>query len=518
MNQPGFEARSLRVHESDDVAVLLSPSLSAGTRVVIGGREYRTNAAIPSGHKIALRSIASGELVRKYGQPFGRAHKDIAPGEWVHTHNVETTLGPNLTYEWSPMSTPRTLHPEGTRPGPPTPTFPAYPRADGKVGIRNELWILCTVGCINRAAEEVARLAHARYAKEFGGPVDGVYAYTHPYGCAQIGTDLLQTRRALAALAAHPNCGGVLLMGLGCENNVIQEQVAAFRCADPNRVRYFSAQDTEDEIGEAVHLLGELADVCAGDARQPVPISSLVLGMKCGGSDGFSGLTANPLVGVLADRHAAAGGVSILTEVPEMFGAERLLMERADSEETFHAIIGMINDFKDYFRRYNEPISENPAPGNKAGGITTLEEKSLGCIQKGGATAPVRYVLGYGEPLPAKHEGGIGLAYGPGNDAVSCTTLAMTGAQMVLFTTGRGTPFGTCVPTLKLSTNSVLGGRKPHWIDFDAGRLVEEGIPMEQLADQLWQQVLSIASGDAQTRNERNDYREIAVFKDGVTT
>lgn len=513
MSQPGFEARSLRVHENDDVAVLLSPALSAGTRVIVGGHAYHTNAAIPSGHKIALRPIAAGELVRKYGQPFGRAYKDITPGEWVHTHNVETTLGPNLIYEWTQSLS--SLTPD---PRPLTSTFPAYPRADGKVGIRNELWILCTVGCINRAAEEVARQAHARYAKAFGGPVDGVYAYTHPYGCAQIGTDLLQTRRALAALASHPNCGGVLLMGLGCENNIIQEQLAAFRCADLNRVRYFSAQETEDEIEEAVRLLGELADVCAGDVRQPVPTSSLVLGMKCGGSDGFSGLTANPLVGVLADRHAAAGGVSILTEVPEMFGAERLLMERADSEETFHNIEGMINDFKDYFRRYNEPISENPAPGNKAGGITTLEEKSLGCIQKGGATAPVRYVLGYGEPLPAKTEGGIGLAYGPGNDAVSCTTLAMTGAQIVLFTTGRGTPFGTCVPTLKLSTNSDLARRKPHWIDFDAGRLVEEGIPIEQLADQLWQQVLAIASGEAHTNNERNNYREIAVFKDGVTT
>jgi altronate hydrolase len=241
--------------------------------------------------------------------------------------------------------------------------------------------------------------------------------------------------------------------------------------------------------------------------------------MKCGGSDGFSGLTANPLVGVLSDRLAAWGGVSILTEVPEMFGAEKLLMQRADSEETFHSIERMINDFKDYFRRYNEPISENPAPGNKAGGITTLEEKSLGCIQKGGVTAPVRYVLDYGVPLRnGPLPGGIGLAYGPGNDAVSCTTLAATGAQMVLFTTGRGTPFGTCVPTLKLSTNSGLAQRKPHWIDFDAGRLVEYGTPLETLADELQDLVLHIASGDTLTRNETNGYREIALFKDGVTT
>lgn len=512
MSRGASEARALRVHEADDVAVLLSPALAAGTTIRVAGGTYQTDGAIPTGHKIALHPIHAGDLVCKYGQPFGRATTDIAPGAWVHTHNVVTTLGANESYDYAPYQ------PPATRYQPTATTFPGYLRADGRVGIRNELWVLCTVGCINRAAEEVARRAHARYAKENGGPVDGVYAFTHPYGCAQIGDDLLQTRRALAALAAHPNCGGILLMGLGCENNIIQEQVAAFRCADSNRVRYFSAQDTVDEVTEAVRLLGELADVCAADQRQPAPISSLVMGMKCGGSDGFSGLTANPLVGVLADRHAAAGGVSILTEVPEMFGAERLLMQRADSEETFHAAESMINDFKDYFRRYNEPISENPAPGNKAGGITTLEEKSLGCIQKGGVVAPVRYILDYGEPLQAKHGGGIGLAYGPGNDGVSCTTLAMTGAQVVLFTTGRGTPFGTCVPTLKISTNSDLAARKPHWIDFDAGRLAEQGTPIEQLADELWQKVLSIASGEGQTNNEKNAYREIAIFKDGVTT
>ncbi|GAB4459609.1 MAG: altronate dehydratase family protein [Armatimonadaceae bacterium] len=515
------QAQSYRVHPNDDVAVLLSPALGPGTRILVAGQEYVTTAAVPSGHKIALRQIRAGEWVKKYGQPFGRATVEISPGEWVHTHNVETTLGANEQYVWNPASAPPPASVDASNR--PAVTFPGFVRADGRTGIRNELWILCTVGCINRAAEEIARRAHARFARENGGSVDGVYAFTHPYGCAQIGSDLLQTRRAIAALAAHPNCGGILLMGLGCENNILQEQVAAFRCADSQRVRYFSAQETADEIEEAVRLLGELADVCSGDVRQAVPASALVLGMKCGGSDGFSGLTANPLVGVLADRHARHGGVSILTEVPEMFGAEKLLMERADSEETFHAIERMINGFKDYFRRYNEPISENPAPGNKAGGITTLEEKSLGCIQKGGTTAPVRYVLDYGEPLlspllPDSLRGGIALAYGPGNDAVSCTTLAAAGAQIVLFTTGRGTPFGTCVPTLKISTNSDLSRRKPHWIDFDAGRLVSEGASMEDLADELWKHLLAVASGETVTRNEANGYREIALFKDGVTT
>lgn len=504
------QARALRVHSEDDVAVLLSPALAKGTRLTVDGQTLETSGPVAMGHKVALRFIAPGEAVRKYGQPFGRATSAILPGEWVHTHNVQTLLEANENYEWQGV---RALSSNvGTDKN--VPTFRGYVRADGRAGIRNEIWVLCTVGCINRAAEEVARRAHAEYANR----VDGVYAFTHPYGCAQIGADLLQTRRAIAALASHPNCGGVLLMGLGCENNVLQEQVGAFRNADLKRVRYFSAQDTYDEIEEAVRLIGELAENCASDAREILPASRLVLGMKCGGSDGFSGLTANPLVGVLSDRLANYGGTAVLTEVPEMFGAERLLMERADSYETFRALGGMINDFKDYFRRYNEPISENPAPGNKAGGITTLEEKSLGCIQKGGTTAPVRHILGYGEPVPTNSLGGVGLAYGPGNDAVSCTTLAAAGAQMVLFTTGRGTPFGTCVPTLKISTNGELARRKPHWIDFDAGRLVDDGIPLETLADELERLVLRVASGETGTRNEANGYREIALFKDGVTT
>ena len=516
-----MEARALHIHPADDVAVLLSPALLAGTRVVVGGISVRTTGPVMSGHKVALRQIAAGESVRKYGQPFGRAVRPIAAGEWVHTHNVETLLGANESYAFRPF-----VGEDAATGGRDQPTFRGFVRADGRVGVRNELWVLCTVGCINRAAEAVAREAHRRFSREFGGPVDGVYCFTHPYGCAQIGHDLLQTRAAITALAAHPNCGGVLLMGLGCENNVLQEQVAAFRNGDPDRVRYFSAQDTEDEVGEGVRLLSELAERCVGDTRVSLPASRLVVGMKCGGSDGFSGLTANPLVGVLSDRLARWGGTAILTEVPEMFGAERLLMERAADEPTFHRIETMINGFKDYFRRYDEPISENPAPGNKAGGITTLEEKSLGCIQKGGAMALVRHVLDYGETLPATApasygqppSGGIALAYGPGNDAVSCTTLAAAGAQIVLFTTGRGTPFGTCVPTLKISTNSGLAARKPHWIDFDAGTLVETGVPIDTLADQLQEAVLAVASGERQTRNEINGYREIALFKDGVTT
>ncbi|WP_309711202.1 altronate dehydratase family protein [Armatimonas sp.] len=503
-----MEARALKIHPDDDVAVLLSPAIAAGTHIRIGTTDYYTDQAIPSGHKIALRPLAAGTVVKKYGQPFARTTQAVTAGHWLHTHNAKTMLGANEAYEYVPYAPPAPTNGEARG------SFNGFLRVDGKVGIRNELWVLCTVGCINKMAETVAREAHAKLAGRNG--IDGVYAFTHPYGCAQLGGDLQQTRRLIAALAAHPNCAGVLLMGLGCENNALMDQVAAFRVADQNRVRYFSAQEVSDEIGEGVRLLSELAEIAADDVRTPQPLSKLVLGMKCGGSDGFSGLTANPLVGVLSDRLAAAGGVSVLTEVPEMFGAEKLLMQRAADEPTFHAIERMINDFKDYFRKYNEPISENPAPGNKAGGITTLEEKSLGCIQKGGATAPIAHILGYGEPLAPNPTPGIALAYGPGSDVVSCTTLAGTGAQLVLFTTGRGTPFGTCAPTFKIATNSGLATRKPGWIDFDAGRLVEEGIPLETLADELMALVIQAASGEYFTKAERNGCREIALFKDGV--
>lgn len=558
------EARALRVHPDDDVATLISPVLASGVTVRAGSASVVTRGAVPSGHKVALRAVAQGSPVRKFGVPFGQAKVDIAPGDWVHTHNVGTLLRENDSYRWAerdalvPGSTFRVSETQTET----VPTFRGYVRADGRVGIRNELWVLCTVGCVNRVAERIAMEARRLLAKEYGGPVDGVYAHTHPYGCAQIGTDLSMTRDALSALAAHPNCGGVLLLGLGCENNILQEQVASLRNADLSRVRYFSAQDADDEIEEAVRLLTELAQRCATDTREEVSASRLVLGMKCGGSDGFSGLTANPLVGVLSDRIAGWGGTSLLTEVPEMFGAERLLMARAPNSQTFDKVAGMINGFKDYFRRYNEPISENPSPGNKAGGITTLEEKSLGCVQKGGTIAPVTQVLDYGEVLavngveaqgkrqkakvgegegssdafdtaitdapqpsapfasclvPLASSGGIALVYGPGNDAVSCTALSIAGAQMVLFTTGRGTPFGTCVPTLKISTNSDLARRKPHWIDFDAGAIVDEGTDVEHLADDLMALVLRIASGEQLTRSEINGYREIAIFKDGVT-
>ncbi|MBB6674928.1 UxaA family hydrolase [Cohnella nanjingensis] len=386
-------------------------------------------------------------------------------------------------------------------------TFQGYVRPNGEVGIRNELWIINTVGCINKTCEILAKRGEA----ELAGRVDGVYHFAHPFGCSQLGDDLKHTQKLLASLVNHPNAGGVLVVGLGCENN----QIASFKLAigdyDPTRVKFMAAQEEADELETGAALLEELAAHAEQDRREPVPVSKLKLGLKCGGSDGLSGITANPLVGAVSDRLIASGGSAILTEVPEMFGAETILMNRAEDAEVFGRIVSLINDFKAYFVRHDQEIYENPSPGNKAGGISTLEEKSLGCTQKGGR-ATVRDVVPYGERI---RKAGLTLLEAPGNDLVSVTALSAAGAHLVLFTTGRGTPFGGPVPTVKISTNSELASRKKNWIDFDAGRLLADR-SMTALTDELWTQIMQLASGERQTLSERNGFREIAIFKDGV--
>jgi altronate hydrolase len=382
-----------------------------------------------------------------------------------------------------------------------------YRRANGRVGTRNEIWILCTVGCVARTAERIARLGSAQFA----GRVDGIYAFTHPFGCSQLGDDLKRTRRVLASLAMHPNAGGVLIVGLGCESNQLDRLLATMEGVDKSRLRAFTAQSEGDETEQGLNALGELIEIASRDRREPCPLSALAVGLKCGGSDGLSGITANPLVGHVANRVSAAGGTPILTEIPEVFGAERLLMQRAVSEDVFRGIVSVVNDFKRYFLDNGQPIYENPSPGNIAGGITTLEEKSLGAVQKGGR-APVTQVLRYGEraTLP-----GLALLEAPGNDAVSSTALVAAGATILLFTTGRGTPLGFPVPTLKISSNSALAGKKGHWIDFDAGTVLS-GQPMHAAGEDLLRLVLATASG-APARNEVNGEREISIWKSGVT-
>jgi len=497
----------IQVHDSDDVCVALR-DIAAGTEVEAGGIRLVVASDVPKGHKIAVRAIAEGQTVHKYGFVIGKASQPIQPGDHVHMHNMVTTLSGTEDYVYQPQP----ITPQPATVG----TFQGYRRdwsgkSGGTVGIRNEIWILCTVGCVARTSQRLAKQAGER----FKGRVDGVYALTHPLGCSQLGDDLSHTRDLLASLAMHPNAGGVLIVGLGCENNQLSALIKEIdRPAD--RLKYFAAQMVDDENEAGLEALDELVAVVEKDRREACSLKDLAIGVKCGGSDAFSGLTANPLVGKIADRVAFAGGKAIMTEIPEIFGAERILMARAKDEQVFHEVVDVVNDFKNYFLAHNQPVFENPSPGNKAGGITTLEEKSLGAVQKGGQS-PLNEVLRYGKRA---HEPGLSLLEAPGNDAVSSTALTAAGAVIVLFTTGRGTPLGFPAPTLKIASNTALAQKKPHWIDFDAGQVLSgqtsDGNLLDHCADALMDLILRTASGQPAC-NEKNDEREIAIWKNGVT-
>ena len=484
----------IKITERDNVAVALD-ALKAG-ETVLG---VTLQEDVPSGHKFALEHIAEGSNVVKYAFPIGHATKDIAPGCWVHTHNVKTNLSGLLEYTYNPHPCAVTVDREAT--------FEGYVREDGRVGIRNEVWIVNTVGCVNGTAKTLEKLAQEAY----GDRVDGVHCFVHPYGCSQLGEDHVNTQKLLAAMVKHPNAGAVLVLSLGCEHNHLGEFKNVLGEVNPDRVKFLVTQESEDEIEDGMKLLDELTAYAAQFKRQTVPASELVIGLKCGGSDGLSGITANPLLGACSDLLARHGGTTLLTEVPEMFGAETILMDRCKDEETFNKTVSLINDFKAYFIRYNQEVYENPSPGNKAGGITTLEDKSLGCTQKGG-TAEVRGVLKYCEMVTEK---GLNLVQGPGNDICAITALMGSGAQMVLFTTGRGTPVGAPIPTVKVATNTALAQKKHNWIDYNAGVLVQ-GATMEETSEDFFKKLLAIASGE-KTKSEIHGYREIAIFKDGVT-
>ena len=512
---------AVRIHPADNVAVAVRP-LSAGCEIAIEGDRVALRDNVAAGHKIALRALEPGEAVVKYGFPIGAVTAPIARGAWVHSHNLKTCLEGTVEYRYEPVDRRALLarQKDAVASGTParsrvTPTFAGYRRRNGCVGTRNEVWILNTVGCVNHAAERIARLATERFA----GKIDGVYAFSHPYGCSQLGDDLRNTRRVLAGLMRHPNAGGVLVLGLGCESNQMDGLLDLAGDVDPERLRFFNSQEVPDEIEAGLEHVAALVARMEPDARVACPASDLVLGHKCGGSDGLSGITANPLVGRVADRLTRLGGAVILTEVPEMFGAEPLLMNRAVDEAIFREIVAMVNDFKAYFLRHGQPIHENPSPGNVAGGLTTLEEKSLGAIQKGGQ-APVTGVLRYGEPVArcaGGRAGGLWLLEAPGNDGVSSTALVASGATLLLFTTGRGTPLGFPAPTLKISSNTNIAQKKPHWIDLNAGTLLDGTATLDQLAEDLFELILEVASGRKLASNENQGYREIAIWKEGVT-
>ena len=490
----------LKINPADNVAVALV-ALQIGEKVVVDGIEITTNAEIPMGHKLALSNVAEKENIIKYGYAIGHARVDIKKGDWVNETNIKTNLEGLLEYEY---------HPKDINPDIPNRnlTFKGFKRANGDVGVRNEIWLIPTVGCVNGTINSLAE--KLRFETQ-GKGVDAIVAYPHNYGCSQLGDDHENTRKILRDMVLHPNAGGVLVVGLGCENN----QVKAFRemlgDIDESRIKFMETQKVEDEYEVGLTLLHEIYDVVSKDVREDVPLSELKIGLKCGGSDGLSGITANPLLGVFSDFLIAQGGSTVLTEVPEMFGAETILMNRCVNKNMFDKTVMLINDFKDYFSKNNQPIYENPSPGNKSGGISTLEEKSLGCTQKCG-TALVKDVLLYGERIKTK---GLNLLSAPGNDLVAATALGASGCHIVLFTTGRGTPFGSFVPTMKISTNSPLFYRKGTWIDFNAGTIVENE-SIEQVKERFINYIINVASGE-QVNNEKKNYREIAIFKTGVT-
>lgn len=494
----------VRINPKDNVLVALR-DLNCGE--TLDG--IRLLEEIPAGHKVASQEILAGASVTKFGYPIGVASCTIRPGEHVHTRNVESALRGNLqNVEF------RNQPPLLFTPSKKSTVFQGFQRPGGQVGIRNEIWIINTVACVNHAAECIAQQASRQWVKP-GGPIEGIYAFPHPYGCSQLGDDLKNTGKTLAGLVNHPNAAAVLVLGLGCENNQLELLLKEAGPVDPQRIRFFNAQEVDDEIDEGLRCIGGLAEYASQFRRESLPAGKLVLAMKCGGSDGFSGITANPVVGLVADWMCVGGATTLLSEVPEVFGAEEILLDRAIDRNVFNSFMQMVNEFRDYFRAHNQPIDENPSPGNKHGGITTLAEKSLGCVQKGGR-AQISQVLPYGQP--AKPEtGGLAFVNAPGNDGVSGTALTIAGAHMLLFTTGRGTPMGFPVPTLKIATNTQLAKRKSSWIDFDAGRLLDSGVTLEELAEQLLGLVLEVASGKVKTQNEKNGYRDIAIWKTGVT-
>ena len=489
----------IKIHPDDKAAVALQP-LETHCALIVDGKEIILAENIPQGHKFALCDIAEGEKIIKYGAPIGIATCEIKKGSWIHTHNMKTGLGELLTYTYEPknMEVPAAKE---------THYFQGFRRKGGKIGVRNEIWIIPTVGCVNNVASAIEKKAQS-YLK---GSIDAIAAFPHPYGCSQMGDDQENTRRILASLISHPNAGGVLVLGLGCENSnidVLKEYIGPY---DPDRVKFLVSQESNDEIADGLELVKELTNHASQFERTSIPCSELVVGMKCGGSDGLSGITANPTVGAFSDLLIADGGTTILTEVPEMFGAETLLMNRCENEQLFEKTVTLINDFKNYFTSHNQTIYENPSPGNKKGGISSLEDKSLGCTQKSGS-APVKGVLTYGEPVKAK---GLNLLSAPGNDLVASTALAASGAHIVLFTTGRGTPFASPVPTVKISSNSPLYEHKKNWIDFNCGSMVT-GTSLEQLGKELFQYVIDVASGK-KVKAEESGFHDMAIFKQGVT-
>ena len=494
------QATFLKINPADSVVVCLQPK-KKGDIIEIDGLKVVVSQDTPAGHKVLIKDAPKGTDIIKYGYPIGHAKEDLKAGDWVNENNLKTNLSGTLEYTYNPVNQELDIKKENR-------TFKGYVRKNGDVGVRNEIWIVPTVGCVNGIAERLVDALKKETGEE---GIDAIHAWHHNFGCSQLSGDHENTRKVLRDICLHPNAGAVLVLSLGCENNQPDDFMKMLGDYDKDRIKLLITQKVDDEMEAGMEILRELYDIARQDKRTEVPVSKLRVGLKCGGSDGFSGITANPLVGEFSDWLVAQGGTSVLTEVAEMYGAATILMNRCLTEDLFNQTVSMINNFKEYFLSHGEPVGENPSPGNKAGGISTLEDKALGCTQKCGK-APVSGVMEYGDRL--EHDG-LNLLSASGNDLVAATALASCGCHLVLFTTGRGTPFGTFVPTMKIATNPYLASHKKNWIDFSAGQLVE-GRTMQELVPEFIDKVLAVASGEL-AKNEENGYREISIFKNGVT-
>jgi len=489
--------KTLRINNNDNVVVALT-NINKGDDV--NGVVAINN--IPCGHKMAITDIKENENVIKYGYPIGHATTNIKAGEHVHNFNIATNLSETISYSYNPTFTKINDVTDNIK-------VKVYKRKYNKYGIRNYLYIVPLVGCVNSQADLIKEKVLSSIDNK---KIDDVIVTKHPYGCSQLGSDMENTIKTLHNVVKHPNAGGVLVLALGCENNQLEHFKETLKDYDSDRVYFLKAQDVKDEVEEGTKLCLDLYNKMILDKRVEMPLSCITIGLKCGGSDGFSGISANPLVGMASDYIVASGGSTILSEVPEMFGAEQILMNRAKDENTFNKVVKLINDFKKYYTDHNQVCYENPSPGNKEGGISTLEDKSLGCTQKAGLST-VNDVLYNGDEITIK---GLNLLNGPGNDMVACSNLACAGAQLILFTTGRGTPFGSFVPTIKIATNSNLASKKENWIDFNAGSIID-GTNINDVFKEFLTLIVSVINGETLTKNEINKFYELAIFKDGVT-
>lgn len=480
----------LRLHPKDNVALALRP-LPSGARVSVEGISLFTRDPIPYGHKVALVSIPKGGRIIKYGYPIGRAVRSISPGEHVHVHNTESgrahgdTARPVIREESSLI------------PRFPQDTFLGFRRQDGRVGVRNHVLVMASVHCVNGGVERIGR------------EVPGVVALPHIYGCSQLGEDLAQTRRVLEGYVSHPNVGATLIVGLGCEALPTRELVDGLRDRG-YRVELLLLQEiggSRAAVRKGKELAAELLGEVGKLRPEPVPLSELVVGVECGGSDAWSGVTANPAVGAIADALVAHGGTVILSEVTEFIGAEHILAARAISPEVGKAILRAVARREGVAVEMGVDLrGAQPSPGNMEGGLTTIEEKSLGAIVKGGTT-PVREFLGYGERPSAR---GLVVMDTSGNDLESVTGMVAGGAQVVLFTTGRGTPVGNpIVPVIKISSNTPLYERMRDDLDFDAGSILR-GEPPTSVAARLAALLLEVAGGRP-TQAEVWGHREFAI-------